>query len=204
MTQEDRMARARAALADKRAAARSAPSQARTGTRKQYTGRNGEVLSRNIVLGSDPYDIPAHLKEPGWDYQWLTEQVYNNNDVVRRHNNDMYQAGWRPVMATGPWNGVFAAPSYTGHVTLGSCALYERPMDMTLEAKAEEERKARQQMRDRDQSLMGGKANLRESLPSGMEMSNRYRGTGADLRMSIDPALDAPAPSHQLADDGVS
>lgn len=193
-----------AALKAKReaAAARSAPtSQTRSGTRKQYTGRNGEVLTRNATLGLDQFEIPVALKETGWDYQWLTERVYNDTDITRRHTNTMYQAGWRPVMANGRWNGVFAAPSYTGHVTLGDSALYERPMEMTNEARAEDASRARQQMTDRDQSLMGGKANLRGSLAPGMEMSNRYRGTGADLRMSIDPALDAPRPSRQLADD---
>ena len=106
-------------------------------------------------------------------------------------------------MATGRWNGVFGPPSDTGHIRVGDCGLYERPEGMTEDAKAEEYEKAVGQMRDRDQSLMGGKANLRQSLPDGMEMSNRYRGTGADLRMSIDPGLDVPAPKHQLADDSV-
>ena len=202
---EDRVAKARAVLAEKReaAAARSAPSQARSGTRKQYAGRNGEVRTRSVRQGVDQFEIAERLKEPGWDYMWGTERIYGNNDIVRRHNNEFYQAGWRPVMATGRFNGEFAPPDYTGHVTVGDSALYERPMEMTLEAREEELKKARQQMRDRDQSLMGGKANLRGSLAPGMEMSNRYRGTGADLRMSIDPALDAPPPSHQLADDGV-
>lgn len=193
-----------AALKAKRdaAAARTAPSQARSGTRQQYTGRNGEVLTRNATLGLDQFEIPAALKEKGWDYQWLTERVYNDTDITRRHSNTMYQAGWRPVMATGRWNGVFAPPAYTGHITLGDSALYERPLEMTNEARTEDVKRARQQMSDRDQSLMGGKANLR-NLPDGMEMSKRYRGTGADLRMSIDPALDVPVPSHQLADDSV-
>ncbi len=182
------------------AAARTAPSEARSGVRGQYTGRNGEVLTRNAEVGLDQFEIPAHLKESGWSYQWLTERVYNDTDITRRHANTMYQAGWRPVMATGRWNGAYAPPAYTGHVTLGDSALYERPEGMTRDAQVEDEKRARQQMTDRDQSLMGGKANLR-NLPQGMEMSNRYRGTGANLRMSIDPALDAPAPSHQLADD---
>lgn len=184
-----------------RPSTRSAPDQARTLQRGQYQGRDGEVLTRNVSLGTDPYDVPPHLKERGWDYQWLTETVLNSADVVRRHSHAMYQAGWRPVMATGRWNGVYDAPSYTGHIRLGDSGLYERPMQMSADAKVEDEKKARQQVRDRDQSLMGHKANVRNSLPDGFAMSPKYRGTGGDLRMSIDPALDAPAPGHQLADD---
>ena len=80
--------------------------------------------------------------------------------------------------------------------------LMERPSELCQEARAEDYRIARQQMLDRDQSLMGGKANVRNALPDGFAMDNRYRGTGGDLRMSIDRALDVPAPAHQLAEPG--
>ncbi len=206
------LARARAVAAERRldraqaegeahhAASRTEPSQARSGTRGQYYGRDGEVLTRNVSVGHDQFEIPAHVKEPGWSYVWGTERVYGDTDITKRHNHTFYQAGWRPVMATGRFNGVFGPPAYTGHVTLGDSGLYERPEEMTREAQIEDEKRARAQMSDRDQSLMGGKANMR-ALPPGMEMSDRYRGTGANLRMSIDPALDVPAPKHQIADD---
>ena len=54
-------------------------------------------------------------------------------------------------------------------------------------------------MRDRDEALMGGKAKLRNSMNDGMSMERRYRGTGGDVRMSIDPGIDIPRPQHQLA-----
>ncbi len=188
------------------------PSRRGTGTRSrslprgQAVGRNGEVLSRKIVTGGDQFHIPDHLKEPGWDYQWLTEHILNSADVVRRHNNDMYQAGWRPVHATKDtkWNGVFGPPSDTGHIRVGDCGLYERPMTLTEEAKEEEFRKATQQMRDRDQALMGGAKGARRALGNGIEMGGKYRGTGGDLKMSIDPGLDVERPNYQPADDEVA
>ena len=73
---------------------------------------------------------------------------------------------------------------------------------MSEQAKAEDEDTARRQMRDRDQALMGGKANLRNAMNNGIEMSDRYRGTGGNLRMSIDPALDVPAPAYQPPEPG--
>lgn len=167
----------------------------------QYRGRNGEVLTRKVTSAGDQFEVPAHLKEKGWDYQWLTENVYNNPDIVRRHNHQMYQAGWRPVLATGRWNGVFGPPEDVGHIRIGDSGFYERPLGMTKDARAEEIRRAHQQMRDRDESLMGGKANIRGAIGNGngIEMGGKYRGTGAQLRMSIDPALDVPMPSHELA-----
>lgn len=188
-----------------RAAARgSASSGGRELPRGQYLGRNGEVLTRTVTSGGDQFEIPTHLKEAGWDYQWLSEHIYNNTDIVRRHNHEMYQTGWRPVLATGKWNGVFGPKSDTGHIVVGDSGLYERPMQMSKDSRAEDERKARQQVRDRDQSLMGGKAGLRGGMPDGFAMGGRYRGTGGDIRMNIDPALDAPAPAHQLADDSIT
>jgi hypothetical protein len=171
--------------------------------RGQYVGRNGEILSRAVNVGAgDQFEIPAHLKEPGWDYQWLTEHIYNNPDIVRRHNHQMYQGGWRAVTATGRWNGVFGPKSDTGHIRVGDAGLYERPLGMSEDAREEDIKRARQQMSDRDQSLMGGKANVRGTVPADAMNSRKYRGTGADLRMSIDPALDVPVPKHTLAAPG--
>jgi hypothetical protein len=73
---------------------------------------------------------------------------------------------------------------------------------MSQEAANEDKRNAIQQMRDRDQSLMGGKANVAAAMRDGIEMSQKYRGTGGNLRMSIDPGLDVPMPSHKLAEPG--
>src|SRR5262245_8533411 len=61
--------------------------------------------------------------------------------------------------------------------------------------------KARKQMSDRDESLMGGKGNVRGAMNGGFEMSaGKYRGTGGDLRISVDPGLDIPALQHTLAE----
>lgn len=180
---------------------RARPTEARALTRGQAVGRNGEVLTRAVTSGGDQFEIPAELKESGWDYQWLTESVFNAQDVVRRHGHDMYRAGWRPVLATGRWNGIFGPASDTGHIRVGDSGLYERPISLTKEAKEEDYKKAVGQMRDRDEALMGGKAKLRENVRDGIAMGGKYRGTGGDIRMAIDPALDVERPSYQPADD---
>ena len=186
-----------------KAAARStSATSSRTLARGEYLGRNGEVLTRTETSGIDAFDIRAELREPGWDLQWLTETIINDPDTPIKHKQEMYKNGWREVHAQGRWNGVFAPPSYTGHIRVGSSGLYERPMKMTLEAQAEDLARAQRQMRDRDSALMGGRANVRGAMRDGIEMGGKYRGTGADLRMSISPELDAPKPSYRIAEPG--
>lgn len=162
-------------------------------------GRGGEILSRSRINGADPYDFPAHLREPGWDYQWIPMSVYSDTQVVRQQNNQMVQNGWRPVMADRWPNSMPAGE--TGHIIIGGQGLYERPMAMSLEARAEDIEMAHRQMKDRDDALMGGKAQLRQTMRNGFSMDQKYRGAGGDLRISIDQAADAPRPSYQAADD---
>ena len=85
------------------------------------------------------------------------------------------------------------------HVPADRCSV-ERPKQMCDDARDEDERNARQQMRDRDQALMGGKANLRGAAGAAGVPTTGYRGAGADVRMTIDPALDVPSPSYQIAE----
>ena len=76
--------------------------------------------------------------------------------------------------------------------------LMERPTSLSDEARAEDVRLAKQLISDRNESLK--LSGMKKNMGDGFEMGAKYRGTGGDIRMSIDRALDAPAPSHQLAD----
>ena len=186
-----------------KAAARStSATSSRTLARGEYLGRNGEVLTRKETSGIDAFAINPGLMDPGWSYQWLTETIINDPDTPIKHKQEMYKNGWREVPAQGKWNGVFAPPSYTGHIRVGNCGLYERPLQMTLDAQAEDLKRAKRQMQDRDAALMGGRVNVRGAMNDGFAMGGKYRGTGADLRMSISPELDAPTPSYTLAEPG--
>src|SRR5215469_2687134 len=164
---------------------------------EEILGRNGEVLTRKRKGGIDPFHIPPELIPVGWTYQWNTISVVGNQDVVMDQANGMYENGWRPVPAERH-PGMFVPRGRTGEIVRGGQRLEERPIALTEQAQAEDIKNARQLMRDRDQSLMGGKANLRGNMPEGFAMGGRYRGTGGDLRMSIDRALDVQPPSHQL------
>jgi hypothetical protein len=168
---------------------------------REYTGRDGEVLTRTRKSGLDPFHVPKNFPPVGWEYQWCAVASYGNKEILRTQNIEFFQNGWRPVPAERH-DGFFLPKGETGPIVVRDQMLMERPTEMCEEARNEDKRNAIQQMRDRDESLMGGKANLKAAMTDGIEMGGKYRGTGGNLRMSIDPALDIPMPSHKLAEPG--
>ena len=162
-------------------------------------GRDGEVLSRTRSGTADPFDIPADLIPPGWDYQWNVVTVTGNSDVCLDQGMGMYENGWRAVPAERH-PGRFVARGTKGEIIRGGQRLEERPMQLTVDAKAEDQRNARQLLSDRNESLK--LSGVSKAMPDGFEMNSRRRGTGGNIRMSIDPALDIEAPSHTLAGPG--
>lgn len=177
---------------------------ARALPRGQAVGRNGEVITRSVTTEGDQFHIPDDLKEPGWSYQWLSEKIIGDKDVVRRHNHQMYQAGWRPVVAKGRWNAIFGPKEDTGHIVVSDMGLYERPETLTEEAEVDEKRKAVGLIRDRDQALQGA---VKKMLPDGFEANRKamqYKGRSTSRQMYIDPEANPLAPSYQPADDDVA
>ena len=69
-------------------------------------------------------------------------------------------------------------------------------MALTEEALAEGTAKARQQVRDQTDSLR-----LSKKLPEGFQSNQRYRGTGADVRLTIDRSLELPPSDYQPPED---
>lgn len=159
-------------------------------------GRNGEELTRKRTSVGDPFNIPDELIEPGWEMQWIAQTVVGNAEVVMDQNLTMLENGWRPVPATR-FPGRFMPAGYTNQIVRGGQGLYERPKVLCEEARAEDVRIARQQMTDRNDALK--LSGVKNQLPDGFDMGRRYRGTGGDIRMSIDRNLDIPQPQHQLA-----
>lgn len=164
----------------------------------EVVGRDGEILTRHRQSASDPFEIPPDVVPDGWTYQWNVVSVTGNAEVVLDQSNGMYENGWRPVPADRH-PGRFVPRGTKGEVIRGGQRLEERPLVLTQQARAEDMAYARRQVSDRDQALMGNKANLRGAMGNGIEMGGRYRGTGGDLRMSIDRGLDIPTPQHELA-----
>ncbi len=167
--------------------------------RVEAMGRDGEVLSRAQVYVTDAFEIPRDEWPKGWDYQWNIISVHGNADIARDQNGLMYAQGWRSVPAER-YAGTRLPKSAKGSIIRGGVILEERPTSLGDEARAEDYRNARKLISDRNESLK--LAGVKASMPDGFEMGGKYKGTGGDIRMSIDKALDVPAPSHTLAKDG--
>lgn len=164
-------------------------------------GRDGEMLSRKRTSTKDIFDIPPELIPDGYEFQWCAVTVIGNSEILMDQNLMMAENGWRPVKADR-YPGRFMPEGHKGAIVRGGQMLMERPKILCEEARAEDIAIAKRQITDRDQSLMGGKANVRGAMRDGIAMGGKYRGTGGDVRMSIDPALDIPMPAHELAEPG--
>ena len=160
-------------------------------------GRDGEVLTRKRTGVADIFHIPPELIEPGYELQWIAVSVLGNTEVVMDQNLQMLENGWRPVDSSR-FPGRFMPAGHKGQIIRGGQGLFERPKVLCDEARAEDVRLAKQLISDRNDSLK--LSGVRNSMPDGFAMNGKYRGTGGDVRMSIDPALDIQPPSHTLAE----
>lgn len=175
------------------------PVRSNSRTTLEVAGHNGEMLSRKRKTGVDPFEIPGNIVPQGWTYQWNVVSVTGNSDIVLDQGLGMYENGWRPVPAERH-PGIFVARGARGEIVRGGQRLEERPAELTAEARRDEVRDAKRLLSDRNESLK--LSAVKNGMGDGMEMSRKYRGTGGDIRMSIDPALDIEAPSHTLANSG--
>ena len=175
---------------------RATPRAAARG-RKMVVGRDGEQLSRKRTSSGDIFEIPLELIPKGWEYQWVAISVTGNTEILLDQNLMMRENGWRPVPSER-YPGRFMEAGHKGPIIRGGQMLMERPKELSDEARAEDIAAARQLISDRNESLKLSKA--KAELGPGFEMGKRYRGTGGDIRMSIDRSLDMPEPpQHQLA-----
>lgn len=186
----------RASAPEPVAKARTPMRSPKTG-RSQAVGRNGEVLSRQRTQTGDIFEIPRSLIPDGWDYQWCAVSVTGNTEILLDQNLMMAENGWRPVPAER-YPGRFMPVGHKGSIVRGGQMLMERPLVLSEEARAEDIKAAHQLISDRNESLKLG--SVKKDMASGFEMSRKYRGTGGDIRISIDREHDAPTPKYDLAD----
>lgn len=171
-------------------------------------GHNGEVLSRKRTGTSDPFAIDPAIIPPGWEYQWNAISVIGNTEVLMDQNLQMAENGWRPVPAERH-SGRYMPVGHKGSIIRGGQRLEERPKVLSDEARRDDVRAAKQLVSDRNESLL--LTGMKDKLGHGYDMSRKYRGTGGDVRMQIDPGIfydndgnaqQVPAPAHTLAEPG--
>ena len=147
-------------------------------------GRSGEQLTRRRAVSGDIFDVPRSEIPPGWDYQWNTVTVHEQE--VTEVQLQMHANGWRPVPADrhpGKWT----APGHQGAIIVKGLRLEERPTQLGNEARAEDQAHARAQVRDQTEVLR-----LSKKLPSGM------KDKGGSVRISVDQGDDIPRPEYQF------
>jgi hypothetical protein len=158
--------------------------------------RDGTRLTRRRIASGDPLDVPKNEIPAGWDYQWNPVTVLNKGiNEVLQGDLLMYQNGWRPVPASrhpGRWTPV----GFEGEIVHQGLRLEERPMSLSQEAREEDEKIARAQVRDRTDALKM----TQKSLP-GANVS-RKRGQAGGLKIDFsDDGHDIPRPEHELDGD---
>jgi len=154
----------------------------RSSGRVQALGRNGEVLTRSSLQVGDEFEIPKSMWPAGWDYQWITLDVHGNKDIVDDHNHSHYMNGWRSVPAER-YAGSLLPKDAKGPFVKKRMMLMERPLVLSEDARAEEIRKAKQQITDQNQALLLAR---QKTVAPGFEMSDRVSG----IKMQSDKSLD--------------
>lgn len=162
-------------------------------------GHGGEKLTRRRTTVGDAFEVPKNEIPAGWDYQWNTVTVLNKETKdIERGDLLMHENGWRPVPASrhpGRWT----PPGFEGSIIINGLRLEERPLSLSKEAQAEDQARAKAQVRDRTDALRL----TQKALPGANVALARNERLNMGMRMSIDPALDIPRPGHQI-DDGTA
>ncbi len=112
--------------------------------------RDGNPISRQRDNTIDQFDIPAHLKEDGWDYQWNVKSVLGEEKMAAQIRDA--ENGWRPVPSDrAGFQGRFMPPGYKGPIERDGLVLCERPMLLTEQARQEDRYNANaQRMQNRE------------------------------------------------------
>ena len=109
--------------------------------------RQGLDLDNTDQYSIDPYMVPE-----GWSYEWKRKSIYNQEDPS--YQVKLADGGWTPVPANRDSRHKALMP--TGNyntIERDGMILMERPKELTDEAKAIELRRARNQVRAKEQQL---------------------------------------------------
>lgn len=122
--------------------------------RGEARGRDGQILTRNNRTNdvADQFDVPVHMRERGWDLQWVRQTCYGKDDPQNVQNH--YENGWRPVPSSR-WPGYFHPKEYAGPVNREGLMLMERPMTLTTQAVNDGIDAAKRQRRNQSASFQG-------------------------------------------------
>jgi hypothetical protein len=106
----------------------------------------------DIVEGQDDFYVPLDEIPDGWTYEWKRHTTYGQEDPA--YQIQLARAGWEPVPVTRhPW----MMPNNTSAQTIlrKGMILMQCPTEIIDERRAAEIRKARMQVRAKEQQIAG-------------------------------------------------
>lgn len=116
--------------------------------------------------GTDEFYVDPSIIPTGWTYEWKRRTVYNQEDPA--YQVHLTRMGWEPVPVDRDNNHRAMMPANWAGKTIErkGCVLMERPKEITDEALAIRNRRARMQVRSKEEQLA--------AAPSGQfERSNK-------------------------------
>lgn len=100
--------------------------------------------------GTDEFYIDRTIIPDGWDYEWKMQQVMGKEDPA--YAVGLARKGWEPVPASRH-PALMPHDSQERTITRKGMVLMERPMELTIEARAIEARRAQLQVRAKEDQL---------------------------------------------------
>ncbi|MDE2096871.1 MAG: hypothetical protein KGL39_06450 [Patescibacteria group bacterium] len=102
---------------------------------------------RKGMAQQSPTYIPREMIPEDIDLQWVTDSIHGAPEIHTRQNYEMN--AWEPVtpdMFGGRFDGMFMPKGHKGEINVYGQVLMWRPLELTMEARAEESADARNAM----------------------------------------------------------
>ena len=125
--------------------------------------------------GTDEFYVPPEEIPDGWTYEWKRKSVFGKEDPA--HQVALARKGWEPVPASRHPS---MMPDSGGYNTIErkGMILMERPQEVTEEARIAEMRRARMQVRQKEEHL--------NSAPSGQFERNNKENSLVKVKKSYE------------------
>lgn len=118
-----------------------------------------KVRTRKNIGSQSRYHIPPEWIPEGMDFQWNVDTVLGKPETFQRRM--MEEQGWEPVdPSQDPFkhlDGKIMRAGHKGEINVDGLVLMHRPIELTMEARAEELNDARQARYIEEQKVRAGR-----------------------------------------------
>jgi len=132
--------------------------------------RDGKEVSRRRSGNDDKFHIDPAIIPAGMTYEWKVCTIYGEDQIAAQ--TGYAQDGWIAVPADRH-PGMFMQAGYKGPIIRDGLMLMEREVELTEEAREEDQMRARRQLQDQKQQF-------------GMSVPSGFTGTPASVKSSYE------------------